>query len=94
MSRQTELLAKISVIGIEVCYIIGIAAGLYLYAVKKNTAGLIIAACIGFLFLIFNCLLYCYRDKLKVAIAVIDAAADYYAATKRMIFVSIFYFAV
>lgn len=37
-------------------------------------------------------MLYCYKDKLKVAIAVIDAAADYYAATKRLIFVSLFYF--
>jgi hypothetical protein len=37
-------------------------------------------------------MLYCYWDKLEVAIAVIDAAADYYAATKRLIFVSLFYF--
>ena len=29
---------------------------------------------------------------MKVAIAVIDAAADYYAATKRLIFVSLMYF--
>lgn len=46
----------------------------------------------GILFLFFNCMLYCYRDKLKVAIAVIDAAADYYAATKRLFFVSLLYF--
>lgn len=45
-----------------------------------------------FSFLFFNCMLFCYRDKLKVAIAVIDAAADYYAATKRLIFVSLMYF--
>jgi len=37
-------------------------------------------------------MLFCARDKLKVAIAVIDAAADYYAATKRLIFVSLLYF--
>ena len=37
-------------------------------------------------------MLFCYRDKLQVAIAVIDAAADYYAATKRLIFVSLMYF--
>jgi len=43
-------------------------------------------------FLIFNCMLYCYWEKFKVAIAIIDAAADYYAATKRLIFVSLFYF--
>jgi|APSaa5957512535_1039671.scaffolds.fasta_scaffold45781_2 hypothetical protein len=93
MSRQTELLAKISIVGLEICFVIGIGAGLYLYSAKRNQAGLIIACVVAFFALIFNCMLYCYRDKLKVAIAVIDAAADYYAATKRMIFVSIFYFA-
>ena len=54
--------------------------------------GAFLAGILGFMFLLFNCALYCYRDKLKVAIAVIDAAADYYAATKRLIFVSLFYF--
>lgn len=94
MSRQTELLAKISVIGIEICYVIGIGAGLYLYAVKGYAGGLWMAIIFGVIFLFFNCMLYCYRDKLKVAIAVIDAAADYYAATKRMIIVSVFYFGI
>ena len=45
------------------------------------------------MFFILNCMLYCYKDKLAVAIAVIDAAADYYAATKRLVFVSMFFFA-
>lgn len=50
------------------------------------------AAAFAVIFVFFNCVLYCYREKVKIAIAVIDAAADYYAATKRLIFVSIFYF--
>ena len=37
-------------------------------------------------------MMLCFWKKLKVAIAVIDATADFFVATKRMIFVSIFYF--
>jgi hypothetical protein len=85
LSRQTELMVKISVVGIELCYIAGIGAGLYLGSPA-------FAGCVAFLCLIFNCILCCYKDKIKVAIAIIDAAADYYAATKRLIFVSLFYF--
>jgi hypothetical protein len=36
--------------------------------------------------------LYCYREQIPVAIAVIDAAADYLAATKRSILVTLFWF--
>lgn len=89
MSRQTVILAYISVIGLEICYVAGIGANLYFYS-KGYHGCLIGAICVGFLALVFNCMLYCYKDKLKVAIAVIDAAADYYAATKRMILVSVF----
>lgn len=92
MSRQTELMVKISIVGMELCYIAGIGAGLYLYSQTKSLGGAFLAGILGFMFLLFNCALYCYRDKLKVAIAVIDAAADYYAATKRLIFVSLLYF--
>lgn len=93
MSRQTELMVKISIVGMEIVYIAGIAGGLYLYSkFPTQPGGLIVAACFGFVFLIFNCMLYCYRDRLKVAVAVIDAAADYYAATKRLILISLLYF--
>jgi len=91
MSRQTVILAYISVVGLEICYVAGIGANLYFYS-KGYHECLFGAIFIGILALVFNCMLYCYKDKLKVAIAVIDAAADYYAATKRMILVSIFYF--
>lgn len=92
MSRQTELMVKISVVGLELVYIALIGAGLYLNSqVQSSGMGLVITG--GVLFLIFNCMLYCYKDKLPIAIAVIDAAADYYAATKRLVFVSLFFFA-
>jgi hypothetical protein len=37
-------------------------------------------------------MLYYFWEKVQIAIAVIGIAADFYAHTKRIIFVSIFYF--
>ena len=48
----------------------------------------IITAC----YLLFNCLVCCYWSRLKVAIAVIECASTFLTATKRIVFVSIFYF--
>jgi hypothetical protein len=45
-------------------------------------------------FAIFNCMLYCFYTQFKVAVAVIDAAADFFASTKRIIFVSMAHFVV
>lgn len=45
-------------------------------------------------FAIFNCLLYCFYTQFKIAIAVIDAAADFFADTKRIIIVSMLHFVV
>lgn len=43
-------------------------------------------------FLIFNLMLWCYWSKLQIAIAVIDSTADFMVATKRIAFVTVFYF--
>lgn len=40
------------------------------------------------LFVILNLLLYCKWSDVKVAIAVVDAAADFAVATKRLVFVT------
>lgn len=93
MSRQTELMCKISVVGMEICMVLSIGYGLYQYSKHPGETGILIGVAFGIIaFLLFNCMLYCYREQFKVAIAVIDAAADYYAATKRLIFVSLFFF--
>lgn len=42
--------------------------------------------------LIFNCLLCCFWSKVQLAIAIIDATADFMVATKRLAFVSMTYF--
>jgi hypothetical protein len=38
--------------------------------------------------------IWCYRKSLETAIAIIDASADFLIDTKRLILVSIFYFAI
>lgn len=43
------------------------------------------------MWLIFNCLLCCCWKKVKVAIAVIDATADFLVATFRLAFVNFLY---
>jgi hypothetical protein len=52
-------------------------------------AACIIAAIVGCCFL--TCVICCFKS-LKLAIDVIDAAADFLNATKRIIFVPILYF--
>lgn len=44
--------------------------------------------------LVFNCMLYCYWSQLEIAIAIVDCAADFFNATKRLIILSVFYFVI
>jgi len=63
MSRQTELMCKISVVGMEITMIIGIGYGAYAYSKNpRNTFALIGVIFSIFFFLMFNCMLYCYRE--------------------------------
>lgn len=58
-------------------------------AKSSNQAVGVVLLILGALFL---CALWCRRNSLEIAIAVVDAAADFLIATKRIILVSIFYF--
>jgi hypothetical protein len=49
----------------------------------------IILALMGLMFL---CCVWCNRNSLETAIAVVDASADFFVATKRIVLVSITYF--
>lgn len=42
-------------------------------------------------FILFNLLLWCQWDSVKTAIAVIDAAADFVVATKRLAIITVVY---
>jgi hypothetical protein len=58
----------------------------------RKKVSIIVGISMAVAWLIFNCMLWCYWTQVKVAIAVIDATADFMASTKRMFFVSIYSF--
>ena len=59
----------------------------------RDKKGYLIAACsILVAGLLYNMVLWCYWTTMKIAIALVDATADFFAATKRVIIVSCFYF--
>jgi len=93
MSNFAHIIAYIAIVMIEIIFIGGMGAALYgTTKVNPATGMWITFGCTLFAFLLFNCLMYCSWSKMKVAIAVIDSAADFMTATKRMAFVTIFYF--
>lgn len=95
MSNCAQALAYIAIGLLELIFIAGMGACVYA-ATQTNSADT--TGCwIGFgstlfAFLLFNCMLCCFRSKLQVAIAVIDATADYMAGTKRIALVTVYYF--
>lgn len=91
MSKQPEMLAKASVIFLEILYVTSIGAFTYL-AITGSAWYWIVVGVTALGFLLFNCMLCVYRTQFKIGVAVIDSAADFLNATKRIIFISIFYF--
>jgi len=93
MSGHTRTLAMVSIILIELINFAMIGWGVTLLG-NTNTmpAGISFIVFFGIMAIVVNCALCFYWSKLQVAIAIIGIAADYYAATKRIILVSLFYF--
>lgn len=94
MSCCAPLIAYFSIFLTEVSQIACIAGLAYSgYKHPHHATGYYIGAGGAALaFLLFNVLLCCFWNKVQVAIAVIDATADFLVATKRLVLVSIFYF--
>lgn len=94
MAHCAPLISYLSIGVIELAHV-AVIGGL-LYSSTKHSAapnGFYIGAGVAALsLLLFNCLLCCYWSKVQVAIAVIDATADFMVATKRLAFVSMAYF--
>lgn len=89
MATQTTGLAMISLILIEVSFAAGVASFVWLGFSQKEGTFYAFAFLMGLLALIFNCVLFANWNSFKVAIAVIDATADFFVATKRLVFVSL-----
>lgn len=93
MSNFAHIIAYIAIAMLEIIFVAGMGAALYgTTKVNPATSMWITFGCILFAFLLFNCLMWCSWSKMKVAIAVIDSAADFMVATKRMVLVTILYF--
>lgn len=94
MAHCAHLLAYIAIGLVELLFLAAIGGNIYgMTQVADGKTGFIIGAIVSAVaFLIFNCMLWCYWSKLQVAIAVIDSTADFMVATKRIAFVTIYYF--
>jgi hypothetical protein len=94
MAHCAHLLAFIAIGLVELLFLAAIGGNIYgMTQVDGGKTGFIIGAIVSAVaFLIFNCMLWCYWSKLQVAIAVIDSTADFMVATKRIAFVTIYYF--
>jgi hypothetical protein len=94
MANCAHLLAYVAIGLVELILLATIGGNIYgATQVDGAKTGFLIGAGVAlFVFLIFNCMLWCYWSKLQVAIAVIDSTADFMVATKRIALVTIYYF--
>jgi hypothetical protein len=97
MAFCSTCLAYISVALVELFHIAAIAGCVYMGMNVKgdgnsSTGYYITAGVFALFFLLFNCLLCCFRDKFAIALAVIDSAADFLVATKRLAIIPLLYF--
>lgn len=94
MANCAHVLAYFAIGLVELILLATIGGNVYgATQVKDGAMGFWIGAGVALLFfLLFNCMLWCYWSKLQVAIAVIDSTADFMVATKRIAFVTIYYF--
>jgi hypothetical protein len=97
MAHYADALAKFGVLMIELLILAGIG-GAFMASRDPDassnsvTVSYIAAGAFSLFFMIFNLVLCCQWKNFKVAIAIIDASADFFAATKRIILVSVGYF--
>ena len=70
-------------------------AGACFYMSTKHTEStifLISGGALAAFGLIFTCCVYCNRNSMSTAIAIVDASADFFISTKRIVLVSMGYF--
>lgn len=94
MSIFPTAIAYMAIIFIELVFVVG-GAGLIFESFKTDDKdrknGYLIGGAVYLLFgVFFNIMMFCFWSKLKEGIAIIDATADFFIATKRIIFVSLF----
>ena len=94
MSNFAHIIAYIAIAMLELIFVGGMGACLYATTKVQGYGMWITFGSLLFSFLLFNAMMWCYWSKLQVAIAIIDSAADFLVATKRISLVTILYFIV
>jgi hypothetical protein len=97
MSRFANCLAKFAILIIEFCLAGSAGVSFFLRSsvtITDESKNFYLGVGISMIivFALFNLILFCFWKQVQVAIAVIDATADFFAATKRIIFTSVVYF--
>ena len=93
MTKAAMVLGIIMIVSLEILFIAIICGFLYV-ALRStdeiSTFAFYCGACIMIMIaMLFNCLLYCYWDELSIAISIVNASAEFYVATKRIIYISL-----
>ena len=91
MANFTSVLALISLVLIEVCMVASVGGFVYLGFSQRNPGFYVGAGIMALFVLIFNCILCANWTNFKVAVAVIDATADFFVATKRLVILSLIF---
>jgi len=94
MSRCANCLAFLSITVIEICLAGGTGACFFMRtdlntSESEKSGWLVGGICLALLFCLFNLALCCLWRQIRIAIAVIDATADFFAATYRIVLVSL-----
>ena len=96
MSACARGLAIFSLVLLFISFFGGAGACFYMTTKvdAEKTIYMISGAILAVMGLIFVCCIYCNRNSLETAIAIVDASADFFIATKRIVFVSMSYFVI
>lgn len=93
MTKAATILGYIMIISLEIL-LLAIICGFMYVALRSDDPEAEAAFQLGasimiFVAMLFNSLLYCYWDELSVAISIVNSAAGFFVATKRIIYISL-----
>jgi hypothetical protein len=93
MAKYTSVFGMISLVLIEIGMVYFFGVFVYLAFTEGMNRGVyvFVAVITGLFVVIFNCVLCANWTNFKVAIAVIDATANFFVATKRLVIVSLIF---
>lgn len=98
MTKAAMILVFAILVLLETLFIIIFSSFMYVALRSENPNSrytfFIGATLIIVISLVFNCMLYCFWEELTIAVSIVNAAADFFVATKRIVYISLFYFSI